>query len=368
MKLADRGLNPQAEVLEEAQTLIRLAVRDGWLANEPKPQINARVQKIIRDALKQLKLRELREAAYRSLNAFAERQYQTYRREFGATPAYLLALVALTQDKPTTPEFKRAAEYMEQNAPLSFDIPTAARMPQDDGRIAYDEPVTYESDAHGSALQMYSQDYYNKYVIPAFDRILEQKALDPDDVSGTNSLRNRAEMEVRYARHLDDIAALRAAGVKLVTSSVHADCSDRCYKWQGRVYSLDGTSGTTEDGKKYVPLEEATDVWVETKAHKRYKNGLFGFNCRHYIMEYKVGMVIPRVSRDKQQRESAINKRQRELERRVREQKEKALIFKNLNRERYLEARRRAIQANKEYIQFSKDNGRAYYPSRTKLI
>lgn len=364
MKLADRGLNPQAEALEEAQTLIRLAVRDGWLANEPKPQINVLVQKIIRDALKQLKLRELREAAYRSLNAFAERQHQTYRREFGATPAYLLALIALTQDKPTTPEFKRAAEYMAQNAPLSFDMPTAA----DDGRTAYDEPVTYESDAHGSALQMYSQDYYNKYVMPAFDRILEQKALDPDDVSGTNSLRNRAEMEVRYARHLDEIAALRAAGVKLVTSSVHADCSDRCYKWQGQVYSLDGTSGTTEDGKKYVPLEKATDVYYTTHAGKTYKNGLFGFNCRHYIMEYKVGMVIPHVPRDKQQRESAINKRQRELERRVREQKEKALIFKNLNRERYLAARRKAIQANKEYIQFSKDNGRAYYPSRTKLI
>lgn len=368
MELADRGLNPQAEVLEEAQTLIRLAVRDGWLANETKPQINVRVQKIVRDALKQLKLRELREAAYKSLNAFAERQYETYRREFGATSTYLLALVALTQSKPNSPEFKRAREYMAQNAPMSFEMPTASETMQRGGRTTYDDTETYESDAHGSALQMYSQDYYNRYVLPAFDRILKQKALDPDDISGTNSLRNRAEMEVRYARHLDEIAALRAAGVKLVTSSVHADCSDRCYKWQGRVYSLDGTSGTTEDGKRYVPLEKATDVLYTTHAGKTYKNGLFGFNCRHYLMEYKVGMVIPYVSKERQQRERAINTRQRELERRVREQKEKALIYKNIDRERYLKARRRAIEANKAYKQFSKDNGRAYYPSRTKLI
>lgn len=364
MELADRGLNPQAEALEEAQTLIRLAVRDGWLANEPKPQINVRVQKIIRDALKQLKLRELREAAYRSLNAFAERQYQTYQREFGATPAYLLALIALTQDKPTTPEFKRAAEYMAQNAPLSFDMPTAA----DDGRTAYDEPVTYESDAHGSALQMYSRDYFRNHVAPVLDNIAKQEAIDPGDVKERNSLRNRAEMEVRYARHLEEIASLRAAGVKLVTSSVHADCSDRCYKWQGRVYSLDGTRGMTEDGKRYVPLEEATDVYYTTHEGKTYKNGLFGFNCRHYIMEYKVGMVIPHVTKEQQQRERAINTKQRELERRVRYHRVQALTNKDLDRETYLKERKLAIMANKEYIQFSKDNGRAYYPSRVKII
>ena len=54
MKFADRGLNPQAEALEEAQTLIRLAVHDGWLDGKPKAVINASVQKIIREALKKI--------------------------------------------------------------------------------------------------------------------------------------------------------------------------------------------------------------------------------------------------------------------------------------------------------------------------
>ena len=30
MELADKGLNPQAQAIEEAQTEIRIIVRDGW--------------------------------------------------------------------------------------------------------------------------------------------------------------------------------------------------------------------------------------------------------------------------------------------------------------------------------------------------
>lgn len=343
MQLADRGLNPQAEAIEEAQTEIRLIVRDGWLNRMSKAQINMLVQKAIAKALKVVTSENLRSATVRSLNAFAERQYSTYLRQFGVSPILLLSLGVLAENKPNTPQFERAAAIVRDSNILG-------------------------TEARGVALQEYSKDYFEKRVIPAFDKILAQKSLDPDDISGTNSLRNRAEMEVRYERHLEEIGSLRASGVKLVVSSVHADCSDRCYEWQGRVYSLDGTSGTTEDGKPYVPLEKATDVYYTTKAGKTYKNGLLGFNCRHYIMPYRTNMVIPFVDKETQQKERAINTRQRELERRVREQREKALIFRKLNRERYLAARRKAIDTNREYIQFSKDNGRAYYPSRVKLL
>ena len=56
MKLADRGLNSQAQAIEEAQTEIRVAVRDGWLYRRNKAVINVQVQKIIRKAMKDIKL------------------------------------------------------------------------------------------------------------------------------------------------------------------------------------------------------------------------------------------------------------------------------------------------------------------------
>ncbi len=349
MKLADKGLNTQAQAIEEAQTEIRIAVRDGWLYGRGKAIINAQVQKIILKAAKSIKLSVLREAAFRSLNAFAERQYNTYMRRFGSNSSLLLALLTLGDEKATALQRAQAEQTVRQAK----------------GIFRAEE---LETDAKGVPNQIYAADYFKRYVEPAFSEILKQKALDPDDVSGSNSLRNRAEMEVRYNSHIEQIEELRAAGIKLVTCSVHADCSDRCYKWQGRVYSLDGTSGTTEDGKPYVPLERATDIFYTTKAGITYKNGLLGFNCRHYLMPYKAGMMIPHVSKATQRKENAINTRQRELERIVREYKEKALIYKPFNTALYKAARAKAIEWRNEYIKFSKDNGRAYYPSRIELL
>lgn len=347
MKLADKGLNTQAQAIEEAQTEIRLAVRDGWLYERNKAVINEQVQRIIRKALLQIHIPGLRNAAYRSLNAFAERQYNTYFRYFGANPSILLALMWLNGSK-TAPqiEFQRRGTIVR--------LQEAVRV--------------LETDAKGIPLQTYAKEYMEQRVEPVISELCRQNALDPDDIDSRNSMRNRAEMEVRYNGHLEQIESLRAEGVKLVTCSVHADCSNRCYPWQGRVYSLDGTSGTTHDGKPYVPLETATDIYYTTKAGKTYKNGLLGFNCRHTLMPYKAGMVIPHVSKATQQKESAINTRQRELERIVRGWETEAAMNKGLNPIKYKQARSEALKARKEYIKFSHDNGRAYYPSRIKLL
>ena len=198
--------------------------------------------------------------------------------------------------------------------------------------------------------------------------MVKQYPLDPNDVSGRNSLRNLAEMEVRYQSHKDSIENLKAKGVKLVIASTHADCSERCAKWQGKVFSLDGTYGTTDDGRPYEPLENATDIYYTTKAGKTYKNGLLGFNCRHFIIPYKSGYRFPKPNANEERRQYGITLKQRELERQVRKWRTEAITLRGLNREAYLSARQKAIEWNKAYIKFSHDNGRAYYPSRTEIL
>lgn len=346
MKLADKGLNSQALAIEDAQTEIRIAVKNGYLAGKTKAQINAEVQKVIRDRLKAVTNIDLKDAAVRSLYAFAEQQYNTYLHNFGMSALYIIALASVMNNAPDTREFAVAARTLERNSPPAF----------------------FHTDAKGVPLQRYARDYFRENIKPVLDRLAHENALDPDDVDMRNSLRNRAEMEVRYAEHLRQIEDLRNSGTKLVVSSVHGDCSDRCYKWQGRVYSLDGTSGKTDDGREYVPLEQATQIPYVTKAGKTYMNGLLGFNCRHYLMPYKSGMVIPYVSKEQQQREKTINTKQREMERNVREARTVAIMNKDLDRETYLAARKRAIEAYKAYKEFSHDNGRAYYSSRVQLL
>lgn len=344
MNLADRGLNTQAQAIEDAQTQIRIVVRNGWLRRFSKMQINEQVQKIIKKALAQIKIPALRDAAYRSLNGFAERQYNTYLQRLGNDSTLLSALLLLTNTGASA-VLKRKVETTLQRSEISF-----------------------ETDAKGIPMQEYAKTYFEKRVQPVITELCEQNALDPDDIDGRNSMRNRAEMEVRYNGHLEQIDRLKAGGVKLVTCSVHADCSNRCYPWQGRVYSLDGTSGRTDDGKSYVPLEKATDVFYTTKAGKTYKNGLLGFNCRHTLIPYKTGMVIPHVRKETQRKENAINTRQREMERTVRYWETQAVMNKDINEKKYAAAKREASKARRAYVKFSHDNGRAYYPSRITLL
>lgn len=312
------------------------------------------MDKLIASALKDVKIPALREAAVKSLRAFAQRQYITYRRAFAWRIDLVLAAILLSRGGANKAEQRKA----ERTLMPSF---TAA---QTERTERYSDIVTF-----GVPMKKYAEDYLRENVRPVLDRLCKQQARDPDDVSGRNTLRNRAEMEVRYQGHLDNIQQLQDSGARLVVASTHSDCSERCRPWQGRVYSLDGTSGTTDDGRKYVPLETATDVWYTTKAGIRYKNGLLGFNCRHYLTAYKSGVRAPRQSPQEEARQYAITQEQRRLERNVREWKVRALTYKYAaDKKAYQAAKKKATEWNAQYNAFCERNNRPIYPSRVKVI
>lgn len=217
-----------------------------------------------------------------------------------------------------------------------------------------------------------NENYIKVYTREARDILLETaqfKALDPDDLSGRNSLRNKAEMIARNDYHFEQEQQLRQRGVKLVVCSVHQDCSERCFPWQGKVYSLDHSYGVTPDGKyKYQPLEVATDHFYTTKAGKRWKNGLLGFNCRHSLREYIPNMIIPKVSAATQKRDYAVTKKQRDFEERIRQAKANAAALKGIDPKRSTKERKKATALYRQYKAFSARSGRAYFPDRVKII
>lgn len=334
--------------MEEAETQIRSIVKEEYVRRTPLVVINKKVNEVIKKALAKVKIPSLRLSATKSLINFFRRQYDEIKR---ISPDKLLIATFLYSyligERKPTEEQKTALR--RQNISIS------------NGRASTN--LTY-----GVPLQKFSRDYFRDNVKPIYERLVKQYPLDPNDVSGRNSLRNLAEMEVRYQSHKDSIENLKAKGVKLVIASTHADCSERCAKWQGKVFSLDGTYGTTDDGRPYEPLENATDIYYTTKAGKTYKNGLLGFNCRHFLIPYKSGYRFPKPNVNEERRQYGITLKQRELERQVRKWRTEAITLRGLNREAYLSARQKAIEWNKAYIKFSHDNGRAYYPSRTEIL
>lgn len=343
-------LNFQAQLLQELQTEIKVVIKNGVFAGKNVVVIKSEVSQIVRKTLKRITNKQLKETAEKSLFLFAERCYKRFIAELGIKGGLLAAVVLLMKKKPNAdgeiiPETKAeiaASEIVRKTAPK------------------------YITTEKGLPLQEFTKTYF-KRVNDALDNLADEYAVDPDDTAGRNSLRNKAEMLVRYENHQQEIEDLRASGEKLVVCSAHADCSDRCKDYQGRVYSLDGTSGKTPDGRDFVPLEVATDIFYTTKAGKKYKNGLLGFNCRHKLFPYKVGMGIPTVSEEVREREYAITKEQRERERKVLYYREQAEIYQGVNDSKARQAKRNAKAAYEDYKEFSRRNERAFYPDRTKI-
>lgn len=316
----------------------------------PKPIINRLIIPIIERALAQVTIENLKRAAKISLVRFYNRQYAEISR-ISPLSLNLIILSGLLASRTITGLDSRVLAL------------------RSNGIFITNNQVTVPTqNLYGVPIQEYMADYIKKNVKPVLDRLSEQRTLDPNDVTGRNSLRNLAEMEVRYNDHLQQIDDLKAAGHKLVIASTHADCSDRCRRWQGRVYSLDGTSGTTDDGRKFVPLEEATNVPYTTKAGVVYMNGLLGFNCRHYLVPYKSGYSFPKPNVEEERKQYKITLKQRAMEREVRRWRTEALTNKGIDNTAYKYAKMKANEWNDAYIQFSRENKRAYYPSRTKIL
>ena len=347
----------QAIALEEAETKIRQVAKDEFFKQTRKTAIDRKVYAIIREAMAQIKIPDLRRAAEVSLLDFYNRQYRELLRSFSWQIHTVAALALL-------------------NGHRTDGTPARTTMREQSAAWRTVEAAGYSgARVMGVPMQRFSQDYIRENVQPALDRLAKQYPYDPDSdmtpQGHRNSLRNRAEFEVRRQGQNDQIADFIARGVKLVICSTHADCSVRCAKYQGRVYSLDGTYGTTDDGRPYVPIEDAINNPIDryvTKAGRVWQNGLFGFNCRHFLVEYKSGYRFPKPNAELERKERAITETQRRLERNVRIWRTKAVEAKGLNKEAYLNARVKAMEWNDRYIAYSRKNERAYYPSRTKLI
>lgn len=139
-----------------------------------------------------------------------------------------------------------------------------------------------------------------------------------------------AEMALRTAATratLQGEAAQREQlGIDTVLVSQYGACSDTCLPWQGLVYiddvfqmyngphTLGGTYGVSRNGQQYPLLSVAV------------RAGLFHPNCRHTLTTWIEGMSKRPRSMDKAKIEAAsrLEKKQRYLERRVREAKRQA--------------------------------------------
>lgn len=332
----DEQLNWQTLLIDDAQTDLKLLIKMAVINKWGWQKFNSRAKEIILETVDELELPELKAKARQSLANFAVIEYRKARDALRKIDPNLLSSVVIILEGSYRQKLKASKEL--------------ASVIQGD----YIE--------NAQPLREFSRDYMAK-VKKAFSELASSSA--KDNYSSNVSLRNISEMSVRWNDKQSMLNNLQEKGVRLVWISSHANCSERCQKWQGRLYSLNGTSGM-EDGIPYQPLENAMDVYETTKSGKTYRNGcISGFNCRHELIPYRKGSSPIEVSAKVIERQREINRRQREYERAIRHERTKAeLAVLPSERKKY---RDKAVELNKKYIEYSKSNNVAYYPSRLQI-
>ena len=336
-----QGLNWQALLIEEAQSEIKLIVRDGVINHLSYKAIDYRVQKRIDTLVNELESEPLKMRCRIDLRRFAGRIYLMLRPLFVDVDfAVLMSIQKVVEKTASVKEIKTATKA------LKGDIPSSA----------FEKALP---------LDIYAKDYMKMVE----ERMNELAALEAkEDYESKINLRNIAELQIRQERHEEELQDLIDDGVDLVWIVPHSNCSERCEPWQGKLYSISGRYGTI-DGIEYQPLSNATDIYQTTKAGKVYKNGcISGFGCRHKLEPYKQGNKPVKIPARVIDKEREINNIQRYLERGVRAWKDRALMSKGVDVNAYIYCKNKAKEWNKRYIEYSRENKVAYYPSRTKII
>ena len=329
---------------QEAQSKIKQIITDGVLNDKPKEMVEDAIKLVLKNYRKNSYLdKEEMNRVYNGLKIFAQNQF------------FLLWKNVETIRKKTL------------NKAISMGIEIGDLTTNADG----EEVQNVKSDTKDQFRSFVTTldkgqpiiEDYQKKVAEEVKRLASTSASMITEEGRQLSLRNMAEQNVRYEANMEDVENLKSEGVKLVFTSSHADCSKRCEKWQGKLFSLDGFRGNV-DGYEVIPLDEALN-----------DNGgnsiINGFNCRHYLIEYEKGMDAPQhYSKAQIKKERAIDQRQRQYENTIRHKKEQYNLDKvNPDVDKgQLEKEKKSIKRMElNYRKYSLQNNRASYMWRCQI-
>lgn len=331
-------LSKQTLLIEKMQSAIKYAIKDGVVKGKKETEIFGLILLVITQGISKMSNKEFGEIVKVSLYTYANKAYKAIKGE--------LRGINLPQ---SLTDFKTKMSKQYEDIPLMD--------------VEYSEGWGYWNTAQGG--NEFANDYMKK-VKKAFENLATSEA--KDEYSTRVSLRNVSEMAVRYERKNEELQELINNGIDLVWISTHGNCSERCQPWQGKLYSISGKYGEI-DGIKYQPLSNATDIFYTTKTGRTYKNGcISGFGCRHKLEPYNKGNKPSEISASVIDKEREINKKQREYERKVRENKLKYVGLKDIAKDEALKYLRKSREVYKAYKEYCQKNNVAYYPSRCKVF
>lgn len=226
---------------------------------------------------------------------------------------------------------------------------------------------------------------YQKQVFRKMDELAQTPMTTYEPGKKPISLWQKAELDVRYNKQIENLEELKSKGVQFAYLSSHPDCSKRCECWQGSLVALNlhaESPQTTVDknfhykkstfivgkveGKNVYSLPDIMDV----VGPYGYKNNIYsGFNCRHRLIPYEPGKEPPKKYDEKDvAKERAIEENIRKMERNIRNQRTRLLFYEKIGEQKIVQSLKKQIKMMIDYYKaYCERNGYAWNEYRIKI-
>ena len=236
-------------LITDAQVAIKEIIVESYTNGLPKSTVELQIAGIIDSTVFNLP-KSIQAEARKALAQNAQKWHSTYMPQMRHHDAEIQAKANAQHNHLITPKHEKADTGLQvYNKTYTVRTDDAAMLKVQGTGTPIKSPALDKfrplltKDTNGLAII----DDYQKKVRTAVKELADDPAgltrIDKNGKPYKINLRNFAEMRVRYTENLKDVAELKSKGTKLVWTSSHQDASPRCAPWQGRLYSLDGTSG-----------------------------------------------------------------------------------------------------------------------------
>ena len=366
-------------IKEQCETELQILIQVAFISLQPLQEVRARAKKIIEKYSKQIEktggptykelAKKIKKGFIQSFNRWCIKLLNQLARLInkGQKVYYIAYTLLRSGTAPDPKKLKQALEDIEKVGPSGpskmeskADVPEEKKVKVHEGKggtfdldmgdVQYklettDDLRQFLTSGESGYSQMFIEQYTDR-VQQTMNEIIATGAtlVEKENANGVvaaregkrpTSLRNLAELEVRYQERQKTLGALVDNGINYCICSQHNNASARCQNLQGLIYKIDCDENYTEkkpillgknhlkpighiDGKPYYSLKEAIS------------HGLLGYNCRHRLIQYKKGMETPKPIPEKEiTKERDIEMQQRELERKVRYCKKKQALAQN---------------------------------------
>ena len=385
-ELAKERKDELALCVEDANTKLTQIINNSVWFGYTKTLAKSLVNELVRETTKRLEeLKASSDLIQSTINALKKR--------FMTEWLQVIAILKENVNNDNLGIIAKTIQQMESVKPLdlkdkgiTIDILDNEKLGMTNAHVSNLRDFMTDNELGGS--QRYT-DYVNRInnaLVEIKDNLANGTLTLKDSLGRTKSIRNMAEIETRYKMITED---LKRNGVGLndfVVASAHANASERCSWWQGKIFLVDidvnsrpmgqykGTKPNQTvlghiDGKPYYSLLQACE------------NGFLSFNCQHRLIKYYKGVKPPvyAIKEVNHLRDATI--RQRQMENTIRQWKRKEKLSDRVlkvNRtnpitgkmEQFTEYEWNVLNSKlwqQKYRAFSQRNGLPTYEWRTRI-